>query len=215
MKKSFLFVVFLLSFFIFVDTVYAAPASLSFEPVAVTAKQGQEVEVNVNLFTGNESIASTDIMILYDKGLLEPVTDKTVNGDIFNAVESKVIVPGKLYLYGMETNQQLTQPAQGTVATITFKALQTGSTQLSFHCDPTVKNTSQIIKSNSDFENIISCTATTTHTINITVDEGSVLGAYSDTYGSIHTFTTIFGVLVAVFTLFIVIRFNRVSRDDI
>lgn len=191
--------------------VYAVPASLSFDPSDINVKKGQEIKVNINMFTGNEAVASTDVLINYDTSLLEPVTNATKNGSIFQTVDSKVIAPGKLYVYGVDENKNEFASAQGTIATVTFKAIASGATQLSFDCNPVVKNTSQIIKGNNTFENIISCTSTIAHTSTISITDGNVLGAYTD--GNLNTYTAIFGILVAVFTFLLFLRYQRLQKN--
>lgn len=200
-------------FFLCASHVYAMPASLSFNPTDIKTKKGQEFQIQVNMFSGNEAVASTDVMINYDHTLLTPVTEKTQNGSIFQTVEAKILMPGKLYVYGFTEHKNEFSSAQGTVATISFKALQNGQTNITFDCNPQIKNTSQIIAANSSFENIISCIATGAHTSQVTVHDGNVLGTYTDTYGQLHTYTAIFGILVAVFTFFIFTRYQRLQKN--
>lgn len=195
-----------------VSPVHAAPASLSFDPVQINTKTGQTISIDVNMYTGEESVASTDVMIHYDKALLEPVLSETKNGNIFQKVEAKSILPGTMYLYGIQENPDLAQPAQGRVATITFKTLNEGNAQITFDCDPVKNTTSQIIKNNSEFENIINCTSTLSHATEVTITKGSVLGAYSDTYGRLNPYTAIFGILVAVFTFFIFLKYQKLRK---
>ncbi len=208
MKYLFICFVFI---FLGATHVYAVPASLSFDPSDIKIKKGQEIQVNINMFTGNEAVASTDVMINYDTSLLEPIPSATKNGTIFQTIDTKVITPGKLYVYGVQENKNEFTAAQGTVATITFKALISGDTQLSFDCNPVIKNTSQIIKGNNTFENIISCTSTIAHTSSISISEGSVLGAYTNE--KLNTYTAIFGILVAVFTFLLFVRYQRLQKN--
>ncbi|HRN71338.1 MAG TPA: cohesin domain-containing protein [Candidatus Woesebacteria bacterium] len=200
-------------FFLGATHVYAMPASLSFNPTEIKAKQGQEIQLQINMFTGNEAVASTDVMINYDHTILEPVLTKTQNGTIFQSVDSKIVIPGKLYVYGVQENTTQFANAQGTVATITFKTLQNGTNRLSFDCNPQIKNTSQIIKGDTTFENIINCTATTAHTSDIYITDGNVLGAYTNTYGQLNAYTAIFGILVAVFSFFLFKRYLRLQKN--
>lgn len=192
--------------------VQGAPASLSFDPSETSVKVGQAVKLNVNMYTDNASVASVDVMINYDKGFFEPVLDATVNGSTFQKVDTKIIKPGTIYLYGIQEDKESTQPVQGHIASVTFKALKEGTTQITFGCDPVKNTTSQIIKSNEELENIISCTSTLSHTANITIDKGSVLGTYADTYTNVSPLTAIFGILVAVFTFFVFLKYQKLKK---
>jgi hypothetical protein len=202
----------LIFLFIAVPHVYAVPASLSLEPVDIQTKQDQTFEVRVNMFTGDEAIASTDIMINYDKNLVEPLPQNIKNGDIFKKTEAKVILPGKLYLFGIQEDKNLFQPAQGTVAIINFKALKPGIAKLSFDCNPTVKNTSQIIKSNTELENIINCTSTITHTSQVSIHEGNVLGTSTQNF-PINPYTILLGTLVASFSFIIFLKYQNMRKS--
>ncbi len=210
MKKIILFFLFLL---IAVPHVYASPASLSFDPIELTVKKGETFKINVNMFSADQSVASSDIMINYDKILLEPVPDSIENGDVFNTIETKVIAPGKLYVYGIEENKNQAQSAQGTVAVVSFKALKTGIATLSFDCNQRNRNTSKIIKNDSQLEDIISCNATVSHVAEIAITDGTVLGTYTDIFSNIKGYTAILGALVAVFTFFVFIRYQRLRKD--
>lgn len=201
-------------FFLFltVGPVQAVPASVSFEPSTSNVKVNEIVELNINMYTGNEAVASSDIKINYDETLLEPIINQTKNGSIFQHVDAKIISPGTLYLYGIQEDKELMQPAQGTIATISFKALKEGNSQLSFECDPLQNTSSQIIKNNADFENIINCTSTLSHRAEISISKGSVLGTYSE-YSALQPYTTIFGILVLVFTFFIFLKYQRLKKS--
>lgn len=197
-------ILFLALFFLFmtVRPVQATPASVSFDPSTSQVKINDIVGININMYTNNESVASADIKIHYDRNLLEPIVDQTKNGSIFQKVDAKIISPGILYVYGIQENKELMQPAQGTVATINFKAIKEGTAQLTFNCDPVQNTTSQIIKNNAEFENIINCTSTLSHRAEIVIAKGSVLGAYSE-YSNLQPYISILGILVLVFTFFI------------
>lgn len=210
MKKLLFSLIFL---FVAVPQIYAAPASLSLDPTTVSVKKGETFKVAVNMFSGDQPVASTDIMINYDKLLLEPLPDATENGKIFNTIDAKVIVPGKLYVYGIKENRNQAQPALDTVATVSFKALKPGNATLSFDCNQRTKNTSKIIENNSELSDIISCNATVTHTTLVSISDGAVLGVYTNIFSGINGFTAIFGVIVATATFFLFIRYQRLRKD--
>lgn len=209
MNKVFICLVFLL----LASPVHAVPASLSFEPATIQIKEGQTARFNINIYTDNDPVASTDVMITYDPTYLEPVLNGTVNGSIFQKVGTKLITQGKLYIYGIQENPDDATPAQGTISTISFKALKSGSSQLMFDCNPTNEITSQIIKNNADLDNIINCTSTISHTAQITISSGNVLGTYTETYAKLNAYTAIFGILIAVFTFFVFLKYQKLRKD--
>jgi hypothetical protein len=212
MRNIYVFIASFLIFLIAGSTIYAAPASLSFDPLTIQVKQGDIVKFNINMYSGDDAVASTDISISYDKGLLEPLPSEIIKGNIFETVQAKIISPGNLYVYGIQEDKTAAKTAQGTVATISFKALHEGTSTLSFNCNPIAQNSSQIIKAN-DLGNIISCAATSAHTSQITITKGNVLGAYTQSYGRVGSITVILGILVAVFTFFIFLKYQRLRKD--
>lgn len=210
MKKISLFIASFL-FLISASAIYAAPATLSFDPTNSKVKPNEIVKVTINMYSGNETVASTDISIHYDPNILEPLPSNTINGNIFETVQAKIISPGNLYVYGIQEDKTKAKTAQGSVATIAFRALKEGATAITFNCNPTSPNTSQIITVNN-LDNIISCTATSAHTAQINISKGNVLGI-ADSYGKLSPMTTILGILVVVFTFFIFLKYQRLRKD--
>jgi len=206
----------LVSIFVFLFTaasVYAAPATLSFDPIQIQTSKDQSFQVNINIFSENEPVASTDIVIIYDPTLIEALPEETSSGNLFKTVDAKIISPGRLYVYGVQENKNEATPARGTIATVHFKALTEGNSQLSFDCTNNGSNSSQIIKFNSTFENIIDCNATLTHKADIGISNSSVLGAFSDTYSGLGRYTFLLGSIVVIFTCYIIIRYSRLHKD--
>jgi hypothetical protein len=193
-------------------SVFAAPASLSFEPVAVNTSKGKLIDVTVNIFTGSQSVTSTDVWINYDPAIIQPVLDTVKTGSLFDTIEFKIIEPGKLYIYGIQKNPRQVDPVQGTLATIQFTALTEGTSFLSFDCDPSQKLSSQIIASDSNLSNVIHCDVTKAHSASVTVSGSSILGV--STENTIVTqISYVVGVIVLVFSLVLFIRYQHIRHE--
>lgn len=190
----------------------ASPASLSFDPIGQTAKTGQTVSVAVNIFTNNQSVASTDVLIKYDPSVVQPVTSGLVKGSLFETVEAKIISPGTMYLYGVRKNPGEGTSLLGTVATIKFNALREGKTDLRFDCSQYKKQSSTIIMSDKALTNIISCESTIAHTAQITVRGGAILGVATNSLPISPIFLG-FGAVVFVLTCFLYYRYKTMSSS--
>lgn len=204
--------VFLLVLLFSVSPVFAAPASLSFEPANIQTTTGRTVDITVNIFTGSQPVASTDVWLTYDPSILEPIVDSVKTGSSFDTIELKQINPGTLYLYGIQKNPREVEPVQGTLATVQFIAIKGGASTIKFDCDSTKKTTSQIIASDKNLSNVISCPATTAHTASISVSENNILGV-STQNTLITQLSYILGVVVIIFSLVLFIRYQRIRHE--
>ena len=204
--------VFLLVLLFSVPPVFAAPASLSFDPVDIKTSVGRTVDVTVNIFTGNQSVASTDIWLRYDPTVLHPVVNTVKTGSLFDTIELKNIEPGRLYIYGIQKNPRQVEPVQGTLATIQFIALKNGTSYLRFDCDPSQKSTSQIITADKNLSNVISCPATTSHSSTVIVSDSNILGV-STGNNLITQLSYILGVIVIIFSIVLFIRYQRIRNE--
>jgi len=211
MKGVLIFIVSLI-FFCAPAVVAASPASLSFNPVSQIIITGQTVSVAVNIFTNNQAVASTDVWIKYDPAVVQPVTNSIIKGSLFEKVEAKIVSPGKLYLYGVRKNPVASTALIGTVATIKFKALREGKTDLSFECSLFKKQSSTIILSDRSLANIISCESTITHSAQITVRGGSILGV-NTSHSPISPLYLAVGAVVFIITCVLYYRYRSISSS--
>lgn len=194
-----------------------AQASLSFDPTTITVSRGDIVPVDILMYTGDDSVLSSDIWVTYDPAMitLSSVDNPEIEkGDLFTHVDAKYISPGKLYLYAIQNTQDAATQANGKVATVYFRAQASGQTQLRFDCVPFAQKTSQIIRNDSSLTNVINCQATRTHTSTVQIeDSASVLGVQTSrsflSYGS--TFVAIGLLLLLAVMLYI--RYQRLARE--
>ena len=152
-----------LTIFIAVGGVHAA--TLDFAPDSTTVAPDGTFDVQVNVEAGTQQVAGTDIYVTYDSAYLElqPVT----NGDYFPKVDSSTDT-NRLYISGIIETAGDYKTGSGTVATIKFKALQEGTTTLTFDCDTSQTDTSKIVQNDVDATNVLDCAALQSHTVTIT-----------------------------------------------
>ncbi len=154
---------FLFLFLFFVGTVEAA--TLNFNPDSLSAKSGETFTVSIDIDAGSDQVAGSDIYIDYDTALVEAQT--VTAGSYFPKVNN-VPSSGRLYISGIIENQGDYKTGTGTVATVVFKAIKSGSTTLKFDCDLSKSDTSKIVQNDINATNIINCDGNTSLIVDIT-----------------------------------------------
>ena len=136
-----------------------------FEPSSTTIKKGQSFGVNLNVDPGAEAVAGADIYIDFNPELL--TLESIVTGSYFPLV-ANVPSTGRLYIAATVENQGDSKTGTGTIATVTFKATQTGKANIAIDCDPAKTDSSRLTKNDINATNILNCNALKTHTVTIT-----------------------------------------------
>lgn len=139
-------------FFTFVGHSYAA--NLDFNPDSVSTSPDSTFSADVIIDAGSDQVAGTDVYINFDPQYLELQT--VTYGSYFPKVDD-IPSSGQVYISGVIENQGEYQTGQGTVATITFKAVKAGSTTVAFDCNTANTQTSKIVQNDINATNIINC----------------------------------------------------------
>jgi hypothetical protein len=174
--------------FLFIVPFVAHAATLDFDPDSTTVAPNGTFTVDVDLEAGTDQVASTDIYVLYDDTILE--VQQVTAGSFFPLVQPNTEEKGRLYIAGTVTSQGDYKTGTGTVATISFKAIGEGSTNMSFDCDTAVDDKSEIIQNDTSAANIIECSALQTHTVTISATDTPTSNASSSSSSSTTTTTT-------------------------
>ncbi|MFA9289373.1 MAG: cohesin domain-containing protein [Weeksellaceae bacterium] len=171
MQKSFSTkLVFQLTTFIVMMFLYAtaaqavSAASLQFNPASSSVADEESFTVEVQVNPGTAQIAGTDIYLLYDPAFLEL---QTITAGSYFPLVNNIPSSGRVYISGVVANQGEFKTGVGTVASVSFKALQTGSTTLRYDCDLTKTDTSKIVQNDINATNIIDCATNSTHAVTI------------------------------------------------
>lgn len=166
--KHFFICLIVLIFFLLIGPIYAKTfaASLSLDPTNVATDSGKTFTLNINIDTGTDQVKSADAYILYDQNTLQAVsvTDGTFFG-AGNPVNQDLSTPGRAYISGMVVDQTQPVQGQGTIASITFKALIDGADTLKFDCTDGNTTATDILK--TDGTDIIVCSANGTSSITV------------------------------------------------
>ena len=170
---------FLLFFCVAVRGVSAA--SLSFDKTTVNVNAGDTFQVAVTVDAGSDAITSVDAYILYNSSLLQASSVGT--GSFFPTVLNDIST-SRVYVAGLVDNPTDSKTGTGTVATLTFKALQSGTATLTYNCGSGTES-SQVIKNDINATNVISCSSNGTSTI--TIGAGSAVATATPAAGSTTT----------------------------
>ncbi|MDA1316543.1 MAG: cohesin domain-containing protein [bacterium] len=188
------------------------PASLSLGPTSISASQGDQIPVDLLIYSGNNKTISTDAYITYDPQILE-ITTQIDGGDLFQSVGVKQITPGKAYVYGINLDLAQAKPMEGNVARIYFQAISSGTTKLQIDCVPFSEKTSQIVSQKEELTNIIHCDSTRTHTSTVTISGDNVLGTSTENMFGLYKWHISAAVLVAVLTATLYIRYRNLTKQ--
>ena len=141
--------------FLTVSASSAQAASLKFDKTTVNVNTGETFGIDVVVDAGTDSIHTTDAYILYDSSVLEAsgVTDGTFFPSVFNDITSQ-----RVYIGGLVDDPATSKTGSGTIATINFKALESGTVTLSYVCGESGE-TSQVIKNDINATDIITCSS--------------------------------------------------------
>ncbi len=190
-------------------------ASLSFEPVSLSVKEGDIIPVDILIYTGSDKAISTDVWVSYNPDYFMPAPSyesMVEKGSLFQRVDAKLISPGSLYMYGINESA-VSAPANGKLATLFLQAKKTGQSEIRFQCKDVGTATSQIIKQDGALENIINCERTTSHTAQITISENSsVLGASTIQDGATSWIFIGLGISLGILATLLMVRYRRLQK---
>ncbi len=166
MKRSVYHLIFIASF-VFIQHVYAVSAYaavLKYNPLTTTTGVGNTISVEVKVDSTADQIAGTGAVVIFDSSFLE---FQSVSAGTHFPIVTNTMAGGKLEITAVVDNSSQYKTGEGTVATVTFKALKAGTTTLTYYCDLTKNDTSKIAKNDINATNIIECSANGTHTVTI------------------------------------------------
>lgn len=157
MKYKVLFTIIVFGFLIYLPKVNAVSAgSLSFDKSTVSVNSGDTFLISVTVDAGSDEITGAQAYVTYDASFLEA---QSVAAGSFFPVVSNNIASGTVSIFGLVSGTTLSKTGSGTLGTITFKALKSGSTNLTFDCQAGVTATSMISKRDDSGTNVIVCSS--------------------------------------------------------
>ncbi len=163
-------------------------AFLKFDQASFDVEVDETFDVQIIVDPGSEQITSIDSYISYDSAVVNAQT--VTSGTYFPTVLND-LTTGNAYVAGLVDSPSDFKTGVGTVATITFKALAEGETDLIYDCDGEATVTSKIIKNDINSTNIIECSQNGTAVITVSVGGEEATGGADDTPTPTPTQTTV------------------------
>lgn len=149
-------------FFFGAKGVYAG--TLKFGTTTVNTTVNNTFQVQVIVDAASDQINSIDAYITYDSSILQ--AQSVAAGTFFPSIAQN-LTTGKVYVAGYVDDPATSKSGTGTVATITFNALQNGSTTLAYFCDTSVNESSKIVKNDINATNVIVCGSNGSSTVTV------------------------------------------------
>ena len=132
--------------------IYAATYSLS--PQTINVPPSSNLSVDIIIDTEGEQVLTADAVFDYEQALL--TVNSVIPGDFFpNTVKS--IDPTQILIGGNVTSAANTKSGLGTLATINFSTVASGSATLAFNCTNGNTSDSNIFGANGT-EDLLDCT---------------------------------------------------------
>ncbi len=144
-------------------------AFLKFDQASYVVGVDDTFDVEIIVSPGSDEITSIDSYVTYDSSIIsaQSVTEGTYFPTVLNDLTT-----GRAYVAGLVDSPTDFKTGIGTVATITFRAVAEGETDLIFDCDDQATVTSKIIKNDINSTNIIQCDENGTAVITVGVSDG-------------------------------------------
>ena len=157
-------------------------ASLEFDSASSAIEVDETFTVTVDIDAGTDQIEGTDIYVSYDDDLLDL---QSVTGVDYFPIVGNTPETSRLYIYGVVANQGEYKTGTGSVATLVFKGVAEGETDLTFDCDLSKTDTSKIAKNDINASNIIDCSQLEVHTVTIGAGSASTSTSTKETTSSL------------------------------
>ncbi len=132
----------------------AQAAVIEFSPTSGSFAVNSKFDVQINVNTEEVDTTSTDAVINFDSSLLS--VDSVSYGSFYETVLHSQ-ESGKLFISGMVSNPGQIVNGTGTLATVSFKALTSGTATLSFACTAGKTDDSNVTKNDLDSTDVIDC----------------------------------------------------------
>lgn len=127
-------------------------ASLSLVADKKSYKSGDQVTIDVRLFTGGYTTDSTDLVVKYDPAFLEPVSEKfAAAGTVYSEYPALQVdkEKGLIGVSGITLPGKNSFSGAGSFAKLYFKALKDGQTQVMIEFEPGATADSNVVLSAS------------------------------------------------------------------
>jgi hypothetical protein len=159
--------------------------SLSFDKTSVNGNISQSIAVKVNV-NADDAINSADVKLKYDFNTLQVVSVEP--GDFFPIITNSISTPGTLFI-GALPEGTVGKKGTGTIATVNFKAIKAGASQITYLCTDVQTNTSKLNMTADDPKNVIDCSATSAQVLAVSIGDGTSTATVTPTTSVVSSST--------------------------
>lgn len=140
-------------------------ASLSFNPASVSSSIDKTFDLDVKVDAGSKEVLGVDALLQYDNTKLrvEGITD----GTYLTIGQKDTNESGKVYIAGVVDSPGESVTGAGTLATIKFKVIDGGQSEVKYICEVGETNESNILENSTDAPDLIDCSANGKATISV------------------------------------------------
>lgn len=175
----------LVAFAVVVPASAYAVNSLSFDKTSINGNIGQSIAVKVNV-NADDAINSADVKLKYDFNTLQVVSVEP--GDFFPIITNSISTPGTLFI-GALPEGTVGKKGTGTIATVNFKAIKAGASQITYLCTDVQTNTSKLNMTADDPRNVIDCSATSAQVLAVSIGDGTSTATVTPTTSVVSSST--------------------------
>lgn len=176
----------LLAFAVVVPASAYAANSLSFDKTSVNGNINQSIAVKVNV-SADDAINSADVKLKFDFNTLQVVSVEP--GDFFPIITNSISTPGTLFI-GALPEGTVGKKGTGTIATVNFKAIKAGASQITYLCTDVQTNTSKLNMTADDPKNVIDCSATSAQVLAVSIGDGTTSTTITPTTAVVSSSTS-------------------------
>jgi hypothetical protein len=184
-------------------------ASLKFTPATVSTAVDKTFELQINVDAGTKEVLGVDALLQYDNTKLkvEGITD----GTYLSVGQKDTNKSGKVYVAGVVDSPGESVTGSGVLATVKFKVIAGGESEVKYICEIGETNESNISENSTDAPDLIDCSTNGKAIITAgggTSSGGTTPGSSSTTppstlpktgvFDDLVTFAVIGGVLLVV-----------------
>jgi hypothetical protein len=154
----------LIAFFIFlIPKSFAYAATLSLDPASNSIPVNSTFDVKVLIDTQGEDTRGADVILKFNSSILSVVSivEGTNGSNPFYPDLYQTVSPGEIYIAASVVETIDTRSGSGTIATISFKGISQGTSDVTFDCTPGKTSDTNISKDDKNNTDIVTCSALT------------------------------------------------------
>ena len=130
-------------------------ATLSFDPSSVNVEAGETFDLTIQVDVGTDEALGVDALMEYDSEKLK--VNNITNGTFLTVNTKEYGNPGSIYVGAVVESSGESVTGSGPLATITFEAIGSGTSNVTFVCEIDETGESNIPENSPDVPDLLEC----------------------------------------------------------